>query len=454
MLQAMIIFYYAIDDYKKNRNKNNFQFSSFVKKMSQAYQIENSVCQISIELKDELIDRLKSILDLNLKDELNLNASICYMFLIVNNNQQTIEFIDEALKKYPNCLQMHFIKGNMFCSLKKYDQGLKEFDYLIEMDPENCGTYFFLKASALRNLEKFNEAIKIYEIFIQNCPKDARYLPDAYYSIGFCKLNQLSSSQKKNLKNKIILEYIDKGRQAEKDQLPCFLPYQSVTREILIEENFDYNWREVIKNDRELNFQNDYYRTELIKSYRQSFSDIQKFNKSPFKFKKKKKTITPNKALKKSFSLEGLNEISLKQIDFTKDEILEKFFINLRVFDYPLFGFNSVFFLVQDQNGSMERLSVYNLGDDYDKIRQDFKIGTWLSIVNPYIRQAADGKPMIRVDNVDTIIFTGEFTNNMCQYCGNANSKFSCSKCMKALYCSKQCQINDWKHLNHKLVCT
>lgn len=441
MHRAQFIFYQAINDFVKNKTENNFQFASIVKRLSQAYLLEYFVCQLRIELKNELIDKLETILALNLKDELNLNASICYMHLISTNYEQTIVFVDQALKKYPDCLQMYFVKGNMLCYLEKYEQSLKEFDYLIKMDTGNY-EFYYAKATSLKYIGKFSEALKNYEIFVQNCSKDDHNLPEAFYSMGLCKISQLLSSKDNNY-DKIIHQYIDKGKQAEKDQLPCFLPYKSFTREILL------NSIDCLRN--QINSIQDKYRIELIKRFRQSFFDIQKVNLFPTKINT---SMTPHKTQKASLSLDGLKEISLKQIDFTKDEVLKNFFINLRVFDYPLFGFTSVFFLVEDKNQSMELLSVYNLGEDYDKIRQDFKIGTWLAIVNPYIRQAADGKPMIRVDDVNSIKFTGKFTNKMCQYCGYADSKFNCSKCMKAFYCSKQCQVNDWKQLNHKLLCS
>lgn len=448
MILAKTIFYDAIYDYIEKKNMNNFEFSSVIERMSKAYLIEYLVCQLPLELQDELIEKLEKILSLNQHDQMNLNASICYMNLMVNNYEQTIMFIDEALKKYPDCLQMYLIKGSMYCFLEKYEHALREFEYLIKMDPKNYD-YYYSKAAVLKYLGRFNEALKYYDIFVQNSEKDVRKLPEAYYSMGQCRIALLSLSKNKNpnIINKVIQEYVDKGKQAERDQLPCFLPYESSSKDLLL--IFIDVIENKVENIKEFDPQKDNYRVELIKQHRKSFIEIQ--NLCPIIFKT---TLSPPKDQKTSFSLESFNQISLKQIDFSKDEILEKYFINIRIFDYPLFGFTSVFFIVDDQDGSMERLSIYNLGDDYDKIRQDFKIGTWITIINPYIRQAADGKPMIRVDDVKSIMFTGKFTNKMCQYCGKSDSKFNCSKCMKAFYCSKQCQVNDWKELNHKHVCS
>ena len=66
---------------------------------------------------------------------------------------------------------------------------------------------------------------------------------------------------------------------------------------------------------------------------------------------------------------------------------------------------------------------------------------------------ANDGKPMIRISDPSSIKSVDLKVEKMCRFCGNGNSKFNCSKCLKALYCSKECQTNDWKLLNHKLIC-
>jgi hypothetical protein len=63
------------------------------------------------------------------------------------------------------------------------------------------------------------------------------------------------------------------------------------------------------------------------------------------------------------------------------------------------------------------------------------------------------GKPAIRVDDPNSIIFTGKIVKDICRFCSQAESKFKCSKCVKAKYCSKECQTYDWKLLKHKLVC-
>ena len=84
-----------------------------------------------------------------------------------------------------------------------------------------------------------------------------------------------------------------------------------------------------------------------------------------------------------------------------------------------------------------------------------YPIGATFLIMNPYIRMAADGKPMIRIDDPRSLVAVdnGEVDGKMCRYCGDMGAKFSCARCLSAVYCSKECQTDDWKLLDHKLVC-
>ena len=110
--------------------------------------------------------------------------------------------------------------------------------------------------------------------------------------------------------------------------------------------------------------------------------------------------------------------------------------------------------LAQDENGMVERVAMYNLGLSENSILETYKIGCKFSIINPYIRMAADMKPMIRIDDPRTIILSDEQkTNNPCCLCLKEDSKYSCSRCHRAKYCSKECQVDDWKIFEHKNVC-
>lgn len=166
-------------------------------------------------------------------------------------------------------------------------------------------------------------------------------------------------------------------------------------------------------------------------------------------------TFKPPKTQKSTSLTKNLKEVFLRDIDFTKDHVLNDHKINVTIIEDPLQFFSgfSVDFVIEDKFKFVERMAIYNLGDDYESIFKKFAIGSKFLIINPYIRMANDGKPMIRISDPSSIKSVDLKVEKMCRFCGNGNSKFNCSKCLKALYCSKECQTNDWKLLNHKLIC-
>ena len=192
-------------------------------------------------------------------------------------------------------------------------------------------------------------------------------------------------------------------------------------------------------------------RVNLIKWHRNSISEFLKLEES---FQNQfKNTFKPPKIQCSVNSISNLKEINLKEIDFTKDHVLEGHKLKITIFDIPFKSSYSIFFLVEDENKFMERMAVYNLGDDFESIKKLYPVGSRFFIMNPYIRMAADSKPMIRIDDPKSIISLESVVHKMCRYCGKQDSKFNCSKCLNSFYCSKDCQLNDWNLLDHKLIC-
>ncbi len=65
-------------------------------------------------------------------------------------------------------------------------------------------------------------------------------------------------------------------------------------------------------------------------------------------------------------------------------------------------------------------------------------------------RAAADGKLTEDMSRIDQIRIVMKYKNNICYVCKELAS-FLCT-CKSIRYCSKACQISDWK--NHREVCT
>jgi len=473
MFEAMIIYYDPFFEFISNKDKEFYNFNQAILKLAEAIQKFYLVCQIPLGLKEFISEKCEEILKNKKNDELDLSARICYMFMKMSDMKPTINFITESLRIYPNNCFMLDLRGSLNCFLKNYTDAILDFNRILEIDKENYDA-LYSKAAALRLNEKsdnFKQAIKLYELFIKLAPKDHRKVPESYYAIGYCKIMLEYKKSNHKSKNDRMLSiqnigetFLKKGKEAEKLQLPCFLPYESNTKTMinmfLNSQTFDTSViEEELTKDKQdseckdLTFLKNKLRTEVIKTHRNCFNNnLRKMTNSKYNLKisiPKK----PPRSQQMPKSLIGLNKIFLKDIDWSKDHVLEEHVVESKIFDIPIFGLPSVHFVVEDEKNYVEKLCVYNLGNNDSKISSDFKVGTWISIINPYIRMAADGKPMIRVDDPNTIVFSGHCVEKMCRYCGKENSKFNCAKCMKAFYCSKECQVNDWKLLDHKFVC-
>uniref|UniRef100_A0A914Y6F9 MYND-type domain-containing protein n=1 Tax=Panagrolaimus superbus TaxID=310955 RepID=A0A914Y6F9_9BILA len=118
--------------------------------------------------------------------------------------------------------------------------------------------------------------------------------------------------------------------------------------------------------------------------------------------------------------------------------------------------------IIEDENGDVYRFAVYNWplkteGNQklaVSKAIKDFYPNSKVSIMNPYMRLARDGMNVIRVESPEFIYIDKSSTSNKCHCCGKEEGKIlSCSGCMMAKYCSKECQKHDWIEFNHKEIC-
>ena len=209
------------------------------------------------------------------------------------------------------------------------------------------------------------------------------------------------------------------------------------------------------KSKRDL-ISDDYRRIDIIKRHRTHHRIVNEdFHKKKVDGFKTGVTIEGKKPVVNS--LVGLKEVFLRDCDFTKDRILKGHILTLELIDVPILPMvagQAIALVGEDEHGYAERVCVYNIGEDYEKILDTYDIGAKIAIVNPYVRMAMDGKPVIRVDDPKTVIFVDEKKKNVCRYCGQANAPFKCQQCKNAYYCSKDCQTDDWKILKHKIICS
>jgi hypothetical protein len=88
--------------------------------------------------------------------------------------------------------------------------------------------------------------------------------------------------------------------------------------------------------------------------------------------------------------------------------------------------------VIQDEKGRVERIALYNLDE---KTKKKLRVGRRLSVVDPYMRMAADGLPAIRVDDPARSVVLLEKVQ-ACHHCAREATKLmSCAKCRKVAYC-------------------
>ncbi|CAF1690712.1 unnamed protein product, partial [Adineta ricciae] len=139
----------------------------------------------------------------------------------------SLESIDQFLvrckQKYPKSTFILELSSAIYGWLKQYDASLYDSNTGLELDPSNCEILYH-KAVALRLLGKdMKEAIQAYQAFLLAAPNDHRKVPESYYAMASCHLDPSAQNDRID----IIKKLYGQGEEAEKLQLPCFLPYKS-----------------------------------------------------------------------------------------------------------------------------------------------------------------------------------------------------------------------------------
>jgi len=139
----------------------------------------------------------------------------------------------------------------------------------------------------------------------------------------------------------------------------------------------------------------------------------------------------------------------------TEDKIYEGHVLKVTVIEDAILGTPSIALIVQDGNGDIGRLFIYNHPQNGKETHAELGFGCRLSILYPHMRNMSDGYPGLRVDDPNLILKHTTLNNsNRCHYCGKAEgSKVTCRKCGRVSYCSIGCLKKDAVKLCHYLVC-
>jgi hypothetical protein len=257
----------------------------------------------------------------------------------------------------------------------------------------------------------------------------------------------------------IVKKTYQEGEEAEKIQLPCFLPYVSNSK-TLVKHILDAKSLLVTESaptiNRKLRLKNS-HRIELILKHRQwQAMTSQQVNNSDHSVMMN--TREPRVKQETAKSLIGLKPISLREMNPTKDHVYTGYVLSVTIIEEAYSWTPSIHLVIEDENLDCEQMCIYGFPEGQGEYLTSkvYTIGSKMNIINPYLRIGAnDMKPLIRIDDFSSIIMQSESERviNMCRCCGEPNAPHVCSKCKQARYCTKECETMDWQLYKHKLIC-
>ena len=466
MCNALEHFVEALEILDDNENLTEEQENMFIHELSQTFRIEHIVAQFSAPVSmraDQVINRVLnrcSQLSNCAISQLDEDVRFCYAVKQMNSYKQNATFLKSCREKYPKSVDFLLLSGAIYGFLGQPDKGLYNINVALEIEPNNCELLYH-KAVLLRHLDKYmNEAIEVYQKFLEVAPKDHRKVPDVYYEMALCywRPNERRTDFRVIGPMKKLYE---QGKQAEKSQLPCFLPYDSGNL-----KHLEYVFNLIALHDIDTDLGNadtrkshlaDSHRIEVIINHRKWEGDDIKM-KSHSYYRSVSASYEPRVRQKNAKSLVGLKPITLREMNSTIDKVYNGHVLTVTIIENALTWSPSIHLIIEDEDFYCERMLIYNIPEKECAyyINKVYTVGSKMHIINPYLRIGTyDKKPSIRIDDVNSIIMENESERipNMCRYCGEANAPHVCAQCEQARYCSKECQTNDWKLYKHKLIC-
>jgi tetratricopeptide (TPR) repeat protein len=195
---------------------------------AEAIQIQEFVCTFPPNALPKLFQCLESIIARfrDKTDKLDESARIVYLFLKDLKN----DVLEQSLEKYPESNWLRKAAGRVKCTKQQLLEAVEDFDAVIKSNPKDFET-LYNKCTALKFAGKLDESIEAFELFIRISPKDHRKIPEAHYAIGLTEAQKIngpngSIAEPRKVFGALKNKYFD-GLEAEKLQLPFFMPYKS-----------------------------------------------------------------------------------------------------------------------------------------------------------------------------------------------------------------------------------
>jgi hypothetical protein len=253
-----------------------------------------------------------------------------------------------------------------------------------------------------------DEAIEAYQAFLAVASKDHRKVPESYYAMASCYF--MHDKQKDIID--IIKKIYQEGEEAEKLQLPCFLPYDSKSK-ILVKHMLDLkslsNAEPYPIIDRKLCLKNPHRIEVILKHREQQSKSLQMRNNPDLSFIAS--THKPRVKQQTAKSLIGLKAITLREMNPTKDHVYSGHVLSVTIIEEAYSWTPSIDLVIEDENLDCERMCIYGFPEGQGEYLTSkvYTIGSKMNVINPYLRIGAfDMKPLIRIDDFSSIIMQSE----------------------------------------------
>ncbi len=389
--------------------------------------------------------------------ELDMKARFCFSILTLNRDTSTndafpLDILKKGVQQYPENSHYYFLLVTVLSKRKEYEEGLKYATEALKIFPQDPDV-LHCRAVLLISIKNTSscEIVKVFKDFLNVAPHDHRKVPHAYYYLSSVYLRDFLEDATEQNWQQMESAY-ESGLKAEKDQMPCYIPYEDDNKSVI---------GDLLKS-----------KNEMLKavSYSEKLSTTtaSKLEKKPYLGNLNRKSIIRRhrELLQKCGALEGiefsrqippkvqrllkkislLKPITLEEMNPKENHLFEDRIIELLIIDEPMQLLYSVNLIGEDENGNVAPLLIRNIKKDE---MHRFQAGCRLAIINPYMQCGINHK--IINDEPDCIVYL-EKVNGMCRYCGEENACRKCSKC-KRPYCSRECQEVDWKEMGHKIIC-
>jgi tetratricopeptide (TPR) repeat protein len=398
-----------------------------LKSMAEALGIDSIMCPSMEGMQQKLDETCQSVLA---KDPKSRDALFLLAHSVLNRSHRWMSLGDHALKLFPNDSALIYMHASALSFEKDhYADAETAFSRAVKLFPDDAD-FRYGWATALRFCEREAEAIPQFLEFLRLAPVDHRKRPNALYQLAL-----------QHYENDAALceKFIREGQEAEKRQLPAFVPVRCT-------EKFMLHALGLLELDVSTSeFKPGVRRSRLIKRFREEnrkWADLVNGNK---KLAVSEQIGKPQSESRGPPVWDSLEPIVLLDFVPMEDKVHEGCVIELTVISPPVRQV-AIHVLVQDLNLDVEPMSIY--------CPPDFEIqqGDRLMLARPYQRMSRDMRSMIRVDDLKTLRIVGH--ENICSYCCKPSPKLSrCAKCKVALYCCADHQKRDWEELAHKIEC-